>query len=143
MFTRAVDPGDLADGWPWLVQELIDAPYDLTVVYVNGVCFGFLLERAFLPGLDWREAIGTQLADSGWRPVTLSAGVEKALRDTMADLELRFGRLDLLAHDADCRDVVFLEVNANGQWAWLDIDGRHGVMEAVVRFITASNDPVA
>jgi hypothetical protein len=136
MFTTAVDPRHLADGWPWLVQELIDAPYDLTVVYVDGTCFGFLLDRAGLPGLDWRQAIGTDLADHGWQPVALPGGVSGAIGKIMTDLGLRFGRLDLLAHDADCRHVVFLEVNPNGQWAWLDLDGQRGVMDAVVQFIT-------
>jgi len=141
MFTTAVNPSDLADGWPWLLQELIDAPYDLTVVYIDGTCFGFLLDRAGLPGLDWRQAIGTNLADQGWYPVALPDEVSSAIGKIMTALDLRFGRLDLLARNAECRDVVFLEVNANGQWAWLDLDGRHGVMDAMVRFITADPPP--
>jgi hypothetical protein len=139
IFTTSVDPTDLADGWPWLIQELIVAAYDLTVVYVHGVCFGFTLERAQLPGLDWRMSIGTELADTQWQMVSLPTELTAAIHAYMNELQLHFGRLDFLARDSLCQDVTFLEVNPNGQWAWLDLDGRHGVLDAVVRWIAGSN----
>lgn len=136
LFTTAVDPYRLSDGWPWFIQELIDAPYDLTVVYVDGASFGFLLDRRCFDDLDWRTQIGTEIADHGWVHVELPPELTAAFDLIMRDLDLRFGRIDLLARDAQCQEVVFLEVNANGQWAWLDLDGRYGVVDAVVRFLT-------
>jgi hypothetical protein len=43
----------------------------------------------------------------------------------MAELGLHFGRLDfLLGEDG----YWFLEVNTNGEWAWLDTEGHHGLL---------------
>ena len=51
----------------------------------------------------------------------------------MPEAELEFGRLDfLLADGREC----FLEVNPNGQWAWLDLDGKEGIFDAVVKTLT-------
>jgi len=47
----------------------------------------------------------------------------------MQDLGLHYGRLDLLLTTEGYR---FLEVNANGEWAWLDFDNRHGLLERML-----------
>ena len=39
-----------------------------------------------------------------------------------------FGRLDFLRQNGD---LLFLELNPNGQWAWLDEDGRHGLLPRI------------
>lgn len=121
IYTSRVRPEQLADGFPWFMQRMIDAAFDLTVVYVDGAQFGFTLDRGLFSGLDWRRSISVPAVDEAWRRVDLPASLTAALQQVMADLGLRFGRIDLLAADRSCRDVWFLEVNPNGQWAWLDL----------------------
>jgi hypothetical protein len=29
-------------------------------------------------------------------------------------------------------DYFFLEVNANGEWAWLDFDGKNGLLDKIL-----------
>jgi hypothetical protein len=55
----------------------------------------------------------------------------------MSQLGLRFGRLDLLAGDTRCEQVWFLEVNPNGQWAWLDLGQDNGLFDAVITLLTS------
>jgi D-alanine-D-alanine ligase-like ATP-grasp enzyme len=55
----------------------------------------------------------------------------------MRELGLRFGRIDLLANDLNLGKFWFLEVNPNGQWAWLDLEQRNGLFDAVIRFLTS------
>jgi len=51
----------------------------------------------------------------------------------MDEAGLAFGRLDFLLKGPT---AYFLEVNPNGQWAWLDIDGGQGIFDAVVHELT-------
>jgi D-alanine-D-alanine ligase-like ATP-grasp enzyme len=45
---------------------------------------------------------------------------------------LRFGRLDFVLEDDT---LYFLEVNPNGQWAWLDLNDEVGLITAMVNAI--------
>jgi hypothetical protein len=52
----------------------------------------------------------------------------------------RFGRFDFLE---DEKGLVFLEFNANGQWAFLDLHGKTGLMDAVVSYLLTPPTGVA
>ncbi len=47
----------------------------------------------------------------------------------MKEAHLDFGRLDFSIDKAG--KIWFLEVNPNGQFAWMDLDGRAGILEKV------------
>jgi hypothetical protein len=131
LFTSRVDEAELDPASAWFIQEYVPAVADVTVVYVRGDLFAFELPRSpFLERtVDWREAA----AESGqcmWSPHTLPARVGTAIDIYMQRLALDFGRLDLLLGDDG--HYAFLEVNPNGEWAWLDPDGRHGLLDRMV-----------
>lgn len=131
MFTTRVKPSELDPAYPWLLQEEILASHDVTVVYVAGKCFGFGLDRSTFSGVDWRKHINRE--ELTWTPWTLGAANEKRICRFMEEANLDFGRLDFLA----CDDKLqFLEVNPNGQWAWLDPDGAYGIFDAVINVLT-------
>jgi len=135
IYTTTVDPTELADGFPWFLQQEIQATHDLTVVYVGGQHFAFTLDRNLFSGMDWRKSIGTDEVDESWQATTLPKELTDSLSNIMNALGLRFGRIDLLAFNSSCDDVVFLEVNPNGQWAWLDPFLENGLFDAVVDFL--------
>lgn len=130
MFTTRTAPSELDPAYPWLLQKEVIASHDVTVVYVSGQCFGFGLDRTTFSGVDWRKHINRD--ELAWKPWNLSASDEKRICAFMEEAKLDFGRLDFLA----CGDELqFLEVNPNGQWAWLDEDGTHGIFDAVIRVL--------
>jgi len=132
LFTTRAVPSELDPAYPWLLQEEVIASHDVTVVYVSGQCFGFGLDRSTFSGVDWRKHINRE--ELAWKPWNLSVSDEKNICAFMESAKLDFGRLDFLA----CGDgLQFLEVNPNGQWAWLDEDGAHGIFDAVIRVLTA------
>jgi hypothetical protein len=132
LFTTRAVPSELDPAYPWLLQKEVIASHDVTVVYVSGQCFGFGLDRSTFSGVDWRKHINRE--ELAWKPWNLSAADEKNICAFMENAKLDFGRLDFLA----CGDgLQFLEVNPNGQWAWLDEDGAHGIFDAVIRVLTA------
>jgi hypothetical protein len=131
LFTTRAAPGDLDPAFPWLFQQEVTASHDVTVVYVCGQCFAFGLDRSTFSGVDWRKHINRE--ELAWQPWHLSESERDAIRSFMRDARLEFGRLDSLACD---EELHFLEVNPNGQWAWLDEDGEQGIFDAVIGVLT-------
>ncbi len=131
LFTRAVVPADLDPAFPWLLQRKIEAEADVTVVFVAGRCFAFALDRNTFVGVDWRKHINKVKLD--WRRISLAPDLEDSIRRFMSEAGLQFGRFDFLRAG---EQFYFLEVNPNGQWAWLDLDGSEGIFDAVVEELT-------
>ena len=59
-----------------------------------------------------------------------------AIRGFMAEAGLSFGRFDFIRKDGV---LHFLEVNPNGQWAWLDEKNEHGLVTLVADAIKAED----
>jgi hypothetical protein len=116
------------------LQAKVDARDDVTVVVCGDSQFAFSRSRQDLEGLDWRRIIPDSPEESGWRPRTLSEREQKALRSLCRELGVSWGRFDFL-EDAD--GLVFLEYNANGQWAFLDFYNDNGLMRAVADYLSA------
>lgn len=126
LFVREAPLAKLSPDYPWFVQVKQKAEEDVTVVWVKGELFAFALSREMFAGEDCRVA---DVADKApWRKVALAPGEEAMIAGFMAETGLSFGRLDFLR----CKGrLVFLELNPNGQFAWLDLEDRHGLLSAV------------
>lgn len=135
MYVQPVKLSELADGWPWFLQEKVEAKYDLTVAFIDGQCFAMRLPRNSFDGLDWRKFIGTKV-DESWELIKLDEKVSNSIMAYMNELKLNYGRLDFLYSNDDFSDLCFLEVNPHGQWAWMDLDKKNGIHHAMMRFLT-------
>lgn len=138
IYVQPVKTSELADGYPWFLQETIDARFDLTVLFIDGRLFAQRLDRQTFKGLDWRKHIGTEM-DAGWENVALPQRLSRKIDEYMGKLRLRFGRLDFLVKADDLDDSLFLEVNPNGQWAWMDLKMNNGIFDAMVEFLCRPN----
>jgi hypothetical protein len=134
LFTTAVTYAQIERTLPWFLQAKVDARDDVTAVVCGDAYYAFSRSRQDLEGLDWRRTIPESPEESGWRPRTLSQGEGKALRGLCRELGVSWGRFDFL-EDGD--GLVFLEFNANGQWAFLDFYGDNGLMHAVAAYLSA------
>lgn len=135
VYVQPVDTEELADGWPWYLQEKIDARFDLTVAYIGGKTFGLKLDRGTFDGVDWRKHIGTSTGEQ-WESVSLPGWLDEKIGRYMSDMGLDYGRLDFLSSQDDWSDVKFLEVNPHGQWAWMDLRKDNGIYTAMMEFLT-------
>ena len=129
LFTTRVSNRDLSPECPWMVQRYIHAEKDVTVAFVYDQLFAFELDRKSFreQTADWREIPESEGGE--WRPHSLPSKVSRGVFNLMAELGLHFGRLDFVVGSDG---YFFLEVNTNGEWAWLDTDGRHGLLPKVV-----------
>lgn len=126
-FVKEVNPTMLDLSYPWFLQEKIDGEDEVTVVYVNGKLFAYDYPRAAVEKTnDVRLA---SLEDpSRWEPCKLTTAEESAIRGFMAETGYRFGRFDFIRKDGE---LWFLELNPNGQWAWLDEKNENGLISAI------------
>ncbi|WP_245547250.1 hypothetical protein [Nocardia brevicatena] len=118
--TRIVGAADLdhLDGIrsaPTTFQDFVDARCDLRVVWVDGVAWTVRIDSQAGAG-----RVDSRLDTSvDFTPARLPASVSKSLTTLMGALGLEFGVLDLrLGTDGE---YYFLEVNPQGQFAYLEI----------------------
>lgn len=98
-----------------LFQELVPKAHELRVTYVDGHLFVARIDAGSDAGrVDWRS----DYRNLSYSVAELPAPVAAAIGRLMDDLGLRFGALDLVV-TLDGRHV-FLEVNPNGQWGWIE-----------------------
>ncbi|NTW84258.1 MAG: hypothetical protein HGB36_13005 [Chlorobiaceae bacterium] len=133
LFATLVDDCELSPSCPWLVQEYVHADADITVVFVRGRIFAYELDRTpFLDRtVDWRELPVDDTSDN-WQVHQLPDAVMTGITAFMEELGLHFGRLDFLCRKGT---YYFLEVNPNGQWAWLDAERKNGLLSAIIEEI--------
>lgn len=132
LYTTKVHTCEVDQHYPWFFQEYVSAAFDVTAVYVRGKVFAFKLHRDFLEeSPDWRRYITPQ---QRWTPTALPEDLLRAVSVYMDDLKLSFGRLDFLLDDE--QRYWFCEVNPNGQFAWLDLNGKNGLLQSVISEIS-------
>ena len=133
-FVKEVSPVALDLSYPWFMQELIDGEEEVTVVYVNGKTYAAATPRNSFDGEDSRKSIFTN--QTAWPRCELSPADERAIKGFMDETGYRFGRFDFIRKDGE---LWFLELNSNGQWAWLDEKNEHGLVSLVADAIKAED----
>lgn len=137
LYTTRAQEAQLDPHSPWLIQQLIEAEKDITVAFIRDRLFAFELSRlAFRDRtLDWREQQSE--ASEEWPVHELPAELSRGIFQFMSDLDLHYGRLDFLYRQGS---YFFLEVNANGEWGWLDKHGAHGLRGKILSEISPDTD---
>ena len=136
LMTTEVDIAQLDPRYPWYIQEKVDSLWDVTVFYCSDRCFPFKRNRAYLKGLDWRYDQFTSNQNEVWVPFKLNDSDQNCIRALSDDLHIEFGRYDFLTI-GDTDRLVFLELNAGGQWMFLDPGRKYGLLECVVSWLKA------
>lgn len=122
VFTTRVEQDDLQDDEsiriaPVIYQELIPKLCDVRVTIVDQQVFAVAIDSQSVPAarIDWRQTDTDQLPHSVH---VLPKEIARASLELVDVLGLKFGALDFVITPKG--DYVFLEVNPNGQWAWIE-----------------------
>lgn len=114
--------GDLADGVslklaPVIYQELVPKRFDIRVTVVHQDLFAVAIDSQKLEAaaIDWRRADTDTLEHYTH---TLPSDVAEACLMLMKVLGLNYGAIDLVLTPDD--KYLFLEINPNGQWVWME-----------------------
>lgn len=118
-----------------LLQERIDKRYEVRLTVVDDMFLAARIDAGSDSAtVDWRadyEALTyTPLADI---PSRVRAGVSAL----MSRLGLRFGALDFIVTPDD--RWIFLEINPNGQWAWIEDATGLPIVASIADALTREN----
>jgi glutathione synthase/RimK-type ligase-like ATP-grasp enzyme len=100
-----------------IFQQYIDKDFDLRVTVVGDRVFAAKIEADLPPDIpDWRACDLKSLRHSTF---ALPSSVENLCLTLVNALGLDFGAIDFVVDREG--NFFFLEINPNGQWAWLEI----------------------
>ena len=133
-FVKEVDPRALDLGYPWFVQQRINGEEEVTVVYIDGKTYAANAPRVSFDGEDSRKTLMEN--PISWPRCELTPAEERAIKGFMDETGYRFGRFDFIRKDGE---LWFLELNPNGQWAWLDEKNEHGLVSMVADAIKSED----
>lgn len=121
---------------PTYFQELVPKRADIRVTCVDEQ---FMSVR--LTASDGRVDIRRDnMHGVEYEPYELDDRVQDGLRQLLASYGLRFAAIDLVERQFD-RELVFLEINPNGQWAWLDLEADAGIAPLFTKAWERRRDP--
>lgn len=115
---------------PSIYQEYIKKDYELRVTVVGSKVFSASVDSqsSFAGKVDWRKDRVMFKAHE------LPHDIQSKCLQLVQDLGLSFGAIDLVVDTKG--DFVFLEINPNGQWAWLEMDANLPIADAIIEFLT-------
>lgn len=116
-------------GAPTLLQKRLIRGLDVRVTIVDDAVHAVAMRRA-----DEEVDIRRDNMDGvEYSPILLPEGLTRKLKRLVGTYALRFAAIDLMLHEGTW---YFLEVNPNGQWAWLDLLGGASIHESFVQAFT-------
>ncbi|WP_345005774.1 hypothetical protein [Snuella lapsa] len=112
-----------------IFQNEISKEYELRVTVVNGKIFAAKIDSQSNDNtkLDWRKG---RLKFSRYR---LPQHIEEMCLRITSKLNLNFGAIDLIKTK---NNYVFLEINPNGQWVWIENDTGLNISDEIINFLT-------
>lgn len=134
IFSTPIDNMDLTDYSsielaPVLFQEYIAKEIELRITVIGNSIFATEIDSQAVKAAehDWRRAAPSALR---FRSVQLPAIIADNCIKLVSQLGLTFGAIDMIKTPSG--KYVFLEVNPNGQWGWLEYATGDHYVDAVV-----------
>lgn len=115
---------------PSVFQECIEKEMEYRITVVGDRVFVASVDSQADPETrtDWRRKKNT------FKQASIPAEVEKRCIALTKELGISFGAIDLVKTIQG--DYIFLEINPNGQWAWLETDTGMPISESIADFLT-------
>lgn len=118
LYTNIVDADAIDDSvslTAHLFQAWVPKAYEVRATVVDDTVFAARIDADSDAGkVDWRS----DYHSLSYEAVELPDHVRTPLLTLMRRLDLRFGAVDFIVAE-DSESWIFLEINPNGQWAWL------------------------
>ncbi|WP_339718637.1 hypothetical protein [uncultured Pseudoalteromonas sp.] len=131
--TNMIDPSiktDLFHYSPVYLQDYIDKDFEVRVTVVNELVFSVKINS--VNNVDWRKP-NNKVKYSIYQ---IPDQIKKQCFEFMRLCGMKFGCFDFIIKD----DLwFFLEMNANGQWAWLEFETGLNISGAIIDFLTGNS----
>lgn len=98
------------------LQQKIDKNCDIRATFVGEKCFAVSIDSQKMKDtcIDWRN--GEHILEHS--PIELPEDIQEKCLQLMKRLDLNYGAIDFVQDKEG--NFVFLEINPNGQWAWIE-----------------------
>lgn len=115
--------------FPMIFQEEIVKKYELRVTIVNGKVFAAKIDSqsSDLTKLDWRKD------RMKFTKYDLPNEISEKCKKIVSEMNLKFGAIDLIKTESD---YIFLEINPNGQWVWIENDTGLKISDEIINYLT-------
>lgn len=112
---------------PVYIQEYVDKWYELRITII-GSC---LYPVKIIPynNVDWR--VDQQY--NKYESVNIPKDIKSKCMKLMEEMNISFGAFDFIVTHQ--KEYVFLEVNPNGQWLWLEDELNINISESIVKYL--------
>ena len=111
---------------PAYFQEYVGKDYEVRSTFIGKAEFSVRIQSE--NKIDWRKANNKLTYEALQLPKSIC---DMCLR-FMSDLNMSFGCFDFIVHGGE---FYFLEMNANGQWAWLEIEVGVNISKSIVEYL--------
>lgn len=145
IYTSKVSEADLCDEsslsvCPTLFQEMIRKTTDVRITILDHHMIAIAIERRDLGGSIVLDVRSENMAGAKYTPIEVPEATRTRLFSFIESYGLRFAAVDFVIDHHN--EWVFLEVNPNGQWAWLDLVGGAQIWKAFVDVMRRPSGPV-
>lgn len=116
--------------FPILFQENIQKEYEIRVTVVNGNVFSAKVnsQENANSKIDWRRE------KLKFEPIVLPNKINNMCLEIVNKFGLQFGAIDLIKDKNG--NFIFLEINPNGQWVWIEMDTGLKISDAIINYLT-------
>lgn len=114
---------------PCIFQEFIEKEMDIRITIVGDKVFSAFVDSQADPEtkIDWRRK------KTRFKKFKLPESLETQCIELTKRLGLSFGAIDIVKSIQG--DYFFLEINPNGQWAWIEIDTGLPISDEIIGFL--------
>ena len=135
IFTNKIDEEKIKtinefDLTPSIFQEYISKEYEIRVTVVDDKVFSAKVNSQATDEtkIDWRKE------KIPFVKYLLPKSISDKCVEITKKLNLSFGAIDLIKNKKG--EYVFLEINPNGQWAWLETEAELKISDEIISFLT-------
>jgi glutathione synthase/RimK-type ligase-like ATP-grasp enzyme len=126
---------------PTLFQEFVEKDYDVRITVVDSELTAVKLVAKEADGKQRCDIRRNNMVDVSYLEIDLPEQVASVIWKLMRNYCLRFAAIDMVVSGAG--EWIFLEINPNGQWAWIDPEAGTDIAASFVRaFSVEVNDSV-
>jgi glutathione synthase/RimK-type ligase-like ATP-grasp enzyme len=117
-----------------IFQEYIEKDYEIRVTIIGNDIFAAKVDSQKVDSakVDWREAVA--LGQVEVKPYCLPEKISGRCKLLAKSYGLNFGAIDLIRSVSG--DYVFLELNCNGQWLWIEEVTGQPMLDSMVKLLT-------
>ncbi len=112
---------------PVYVQEYIKKSFEVRITIIDGKIFPIKIESE--DKVDWRRECNR----NKYSIIDVPEDILRKSLKILEDFRLAFGAFDYIVNEK--KEWVFLEVNPNGQWHWLEKELQLNISDEIVQFL--------